>query len=274
MINIKETMRLCIITIISVFVVFPASAKENALFGDQDAYMAGLVSKVKAATVSVGTFYYNDVPRTQFFGTGFAIGDGTRIVTNHHVIQAIKEKKRMFHLRIFHKKLPGKGVKAVLAAQDPFHDLAILDMSGKLDPLPMAADGALKEGHQVAFTGYPIGFVLGLNASTHTGVVSAIAPVILPSPHGSFIKGGMVKYLEHPWDIIQLDAVAYPGNSGSPVYRIATGQVVGVINKVFIKGKKEHALKDPTGITYAVPVRFVRKLERSIIPADKSKPPG
>ena len=55
----------------------------------------------------------------------------------------------------------------------------------------------------------------------------------------------MIKYLEHPWDIIQLDAVAFPGNSGSPVYRIATGQVVGVINKVFVKGKKNTPLKNP-----------------------------
>jgi len=253
-----------IITIILVFLVCPASAQEHALFQDRDDYMAALVSKIKASTVSVGTYSFKDVPMTRFRGTGFAIGDGSRIVTNHHVVRAIKEKKRMFYLRIFHKNLSGKGVKAVLVAEDPFHDLAILEMARKIDPLPMAADGTLKEGHQVAFTGFPIGFVLGLNATTHTGIVSAIAPVMLPSPHGSLIKGEMIKYLEHPWDIIQLDAVAFPGNSGSPVYRIATGQVVGVINKVFVKGKKEHVLKEPTGITYAVPVSFVRKLNRSI----------
>lgn len=226
--------------------------------------MAELVSKIKASTVSVGTYNYKDVPMTRFRGTGFAVGDGSRIVTNQHVVEAIKEKNLMFHLRIFHEKLSGKGVKAVLLAEDHFHDLAILEMEGKLEPLPMAADGVLKEGHQVAITGYPIGFVLGLNATTHTGIVSAIAPIILPSPHGSLIKGEMVKYLEDPWDIIQLDVVAFPGNSGSPVYRIATGEVVGVINKVFVKGKKEFVLKEPTGITYAVPVGFVRKLNGSI----------
>lgn len=253
-----------IITVVLVVLVSPASAQEHVLFRERDAYMADLVSKIKASTVSVGTYYYKDVPMTRFLGTGFAIGDGSRIVTNQHVLEAIKEKKLMFHLRIFHKNLLGKGVKAVLLAEDPFHDLAILEMAGKLDPLPMAADGSLKEGHQVAITGYPIGFVLGLNATTHTGIVSAIAPVILPTPHGSLIKGEMIKYLEDPWEIIQLDAVAFPGNSGSPVYRIATGEVVGVINKVFVKGKKEYVLKEPTGITYAVPVSFVRKLNRSI----------
>lgn len=255
---------LSIIAIILAFFVFPAFAQERTLFQDRDVYMADLVSKIKASTVSVGTYSYKDVPMTQFRGTGFAIGDGSRIVTNHHVVRAIKEKKRMFYLRIFHKNMPGKGVKAVLVAEDPFHDLAILEMARKVAPLTMAADGSLKEGHQVAFTGYPIGFVLGLNATTHTGIVSAIAPVMLPIPHGSLIKGEMIKYLEHPWDIIQLDAVAFPGNSGSPVYRISTGEVVGVINKVFVKGKKEHVLKEPTGITYAVPVGFVRKLNGSI----------
>ncbi|NDY71043.1 serine protease [Desulfobacter hydrogenophilus] len=258
-----------VITIIFAFFVSPVSAQQHVLSQARDAYMADLVSKIKASTVSVGTYSFKDIPMIQFRGTGFAIGDGSRIVTNHHVVQGIKEKKRMFHLRIFHKNLPGKGVKAVLVAEDPFHDLAILEMAGKLAPLPMAAEGTLKEGHQVAFTGFPIGFVLGLNATTHTGIVSAIAPVMLPSPHGSLIKGEMIKYLEHPWDIIQLDAVAFPGNSGSPVYRISTGQVVGVINKVFVKGKKEYVLKEPTGITYAVPVSFVRKLNRSIIPAEK-----
>lgn len=253
-----------ILMVVLAFGISVASARENALFQDQDAYMADLVSKIKASTVSVGTYYYKDVPMTQFRGTGFAIGDGRRIVTNQHVVEGIKEKKLMFHLRIFHKNLSGKGVKAVLVAEDAFHDLAILEMEEKLAPLPMAGEDSLKEGHQVAFTGYPIGLVLGLNATTHTGIVSAIAPVMLPSPHGSLIKGDMVKYLEHPWDIIQLDAVAFPGNSGSPVYRIATGEVVGVINKVFVKGKKEYILKEPTGITYAVPVSFVRKLNGSI----------
>lgn len=60
--------------------------------------------------------------------------------------------------------------------------------------------------------------------------------------------------------MFQLDAVAYPGNSGSPLYDGETGEVIGVINAVFVKGAKENALKDPTGITYAIPSRYVRTL--------------
>jgi hypothetical protein len=36
--------------------------------------------------------------------------------------------------------------------------------------------------------------------------------------------------------------------------------VLGVINSVFVKGTKEVALSDPSGITYAIPVDHVRAL--------------
>jgi S1-C subfamily serine protease len=54
--------------------------------------------------------------------------------------------------------------------------------------------------------------------------------------------------------------VAYPGNSGSPLYDGHTGEVIGVINAVFVKSTKENALKDPSGITYAIPAKYVREL--------------
>ena len=60
--------------------------------------------------------------------------------------------------------------------------------------------------------------------------------------------------------MFQIDGTAYPGNSGSPVYRRRSGEVIGVINKVFVKDKKENLLKEPTGITYAIPVNHVKAL--------------
>ena len=58
----------------------------------------------------------------------------------------------------------------------------------------------------------------------------------------------------------QLDATAYPGNSGSPVFDTESNDVIAVINKVFVKSKKENVLSDPSGITYAIQVRYVREL--------------
>ena len=37
------------------------------------------------------------------------------------------------------------------------------------------------------------------------------------------------------FDVYQLDATAYPGNSGSPLLDADSGKVLGVINSVFVK---------------------------------------
>jgi len=44
------------------------------------------------------------------------------------------------------------------------------------------------------------------------------------------------------------------------VYDPGTGEVLGVINSVLVKATKEAALENPSGITYAIPVRFLRAL--------------
>jgi hypothetical protein len=45
--------------------------------------------------------------------------------------------------------------------------------------------------------------------------------------------------------------------------------VIAVINSVFVKGAKENVLRDPSGITYAIPVQYVRALlDRAGVAAD------
>jgi S1-C subfamily serine protease len=60
--------------------------------------------------------------------------------------------------------------------------------------------------------------------------------------------------------LYQLDVIAYPGNSGGPVYETSTGEVIGVVAAGFIKSRKEKVLSDPSAITYAVPSAYVRNL--------------
>ena len=59
-------------------------------------------------------------------------------------------------------------------------------------------------------------------------------------------------------------AIAYPGNSGSPVYHPATGEVIAILNSVYVKKSRENILKQPSGISYAIPSRFIQNLLQRI----------
>jgi S1-C subfamily serine protease len=70
----------------------------------------------------------------------------------------------------------------------------------------------------------------------------------------------MIRRLEENYSVFQLDATAYPGNSGSPLYDAETGDVIGIVSSVFVKETKEKLLRDPSGISYAIPIRHAKAL--------------
>jgi S1-C subfamily serine protease len=74
------------------------------------------------------------------------------------------------------------------------------------------------------------------------------------------INPKLLRRLEEPYNVFQLDATAYPGNSGSPLYDPNSGGVIGVINKVFVQESKENILSKPSGISYAIPINHIEKL--------------
>lgn len=59
---------------------------------------------------------------------------------------------------------------------------------------------------------------------------------------------------------MQLDAMAYPGNSGSPIYHPKTGEVIAAINHILVQDTKKPALSSPTGVSYGVPVKDLSEL--------------
>jgi S1-C subfamily serine protease len=221
-------------------------------------------ARIKPSVVGVGTLLKTRQPATVFVGTGFIVGDGLSVITNAHVIPDRLDVARMEELGI----VVGAGPETVgfrtarLAGLDREHDLAHLRLSGA--PLPamdLGEDDAVAEGQMLAFTGYPLGMRLGLHAATHRATLAAIVPAVRPSLNSRQLDARAISQLQrNPFGIFQLDGTAYPGNSGSPLYDPVTGAVVGAINMVYLKGLKESAVSDPSGITYAIPVRYIREL--------------
>jgi len=220
------------------------------------------IIKIKPSIVGVGTVLPTRQPPGRLMGTGFVVGNGQFIVTNAHVIPDIVGVENNEFLAVF----VGIGRQAEtreakLVQTDEEHDLALLKVGGKKIPaMTLGRTDEAEEGRLYAFSGFPIGAVLGLYPVTHRGIISVISPIAIPVNTTKTLDVKMIRRLRNPYNVFQLDATAYPGNSGSPLYEMDTGRVIGVINKVFIKETKEKVLEKPSGISYAIPVDFVREL--------------
>ena len=233
---------------------------------DASAALPELIRQVKPSIVVIGTYARTRSPAFIMRGTGFVVGDGNTVATNAHVLPATLDSTMGETLLI--QVLPGQpGTQtrpATPLARDGAHDLALLRIDGSpLPALTLQREEAVSEGQSVAFVGFPIGTALGLSPVTHRGIISAITPIVLPSATANQLNEKAIKRLRTgSFEVYQLDATAYPGNSGGPLFDVERGEVIAVINMVFVKGTKESALTQPSGITFAVPVRYLNDLLR------------
>lgn len=226
------------------------------------------IAAVKPSIVAIGTFQQARSPAFEFRATGFAVGDGSLVATNAHALPAKLDANRREEVAIL---VPGSAGRhqvrrATVAAVDAEHDLAVLKVQGEpLPALKLGDSSQVREGRSVHFTGFPIGAVLGAFPVTHRGLVSSITPIAIPQRNAADLKGSVLRRLsEGTFPIFQLDATAYPGNSGSPVYEVPAGAVIGIINMVMVRATKESLLSQPSGISYAIPVVHLRELLQTI----------
>jgi S1-C subfamily serine protease len=224
--------------------------------------VADTLQAVKPGVVGVGIFSPTGSPRASLQGTGFAVLDGLHVVTCAHIFaKSLDPAKKEAHAVFIGRDRQMSVRSARLVATDKTRDLALLKIEG--EPLPALKLGdseRAREGWQLYFTGYPIGSVLGLNASTHRAGLAAIIPIFTPLASAAQLNARTLKQAKDAYEVFELDAVAYPGNSGSPVWHPDSGEVLGVVNSVYVKGSKEAALTAPSGISYAIPVKYVHRL--------------
>ena len=224
-----------------------------------------VVAKIKPSVVGVGLYDALGAQTHQLRGTGFVFGDGSLVATNYHVVsQELDPKVVQYHIVFSGTGRAPNIHRAEIIAKDAIHDLAILKLDTQLTPVVLADDKMLSDGAEVLLTGFPIGAILGLYPATHRGIVAASSPDVIPSVNSNLLSNTLLEKLKKPYLIYQLDITAYPGNSGSPLYNAETGEVVGVLNKVFIKESKEAVLEKPSGISYAIPIKYLKELALKI----------
>lgn len=254
----------------SIFVTGPLGPNAAHAADDDEEPLVRVIREIRPSVVAVGSYLFNDTPTVRYFGTGFVCYDGNTVATNAHVVAALEQTNRIDHLRVFFPDgAPTSGRKGKVVQIDRFHDVALIRFEGpaaknvKLVPPPTANhNNDPPQGRSVAILGYPIGTRLGLVPAVHKGVVAAVVPAVLPLPKGAKITPELAAAIKKPYNLYQLDMVAFPGNSGSPLFNARTGTVVGIINMTLAKKTREHLFDKPSGIAYAVPMHWLHELIR------------
>jgi serine protease Do len=229
--------------------------------------LRAIVARARASVLPVGTYGATASPRFGFRGSGFVVGDGHLVATNAHVLPPPAEGESGLRLAVLAQTAaPGREAGdlrfASLVAIDRAHDLALLRLDGPALPaLVLASAERVAEGKSIALMGFPVAGALGFSPVTHRGIVASVTTVALPAPSAAQLDPRAAARLRAGnFEVLQLDATAYPGNSGGPVLDADTGEVVGVVNMVLVRGSRESALSAPTGITYAIPVQHLHVL--------------
>nr|WP_315239191.1 serine protease [uncultured Albidiferax sp.] len=228
------------------------------------AELADTIAKVKPSILIVGYYKSTNSPRFTLRGSGFVAVGGNLAITNSHVLFGPSEDSSGYDLVVQVRGPKGELQmrQAVVLEQDRLHDLALLRFAG--EPVPSLAlrdSNTVREGQSVALMGFPIGGALGFSPVTHRAMVSSITPIVLPAASGQLLTEKSIRSIrDGSFDIFQLDGTAYPGNSGGPLFDVESGEVVGIVNMVFVKGTKESAISLPSGISYAIPANYIQQL--------------
>jgi len=164
-------------------------------------------------------------------GTGFAIGDGSVIVTANHVVDDCTAIK-----------IADIG-SATLARSDRRADLAILKPNRPLSMgLRFRSGHPVRLGEEVVVIGFPLHGLLSTPPTITTGIVSSLAGV-----------------RDDPTEM-QVSAPVQPGNSGGPVLD-RSGNVVGVVESKLDAIKAAVLTGDiPQNVNFAIHASIVTSL--------------
>jgi S1-C subfamily serine protease len=230
--------------------------------------IARLMHSAKPAVLAIGTHQPLRNPTFRTSATGFIVGDGYTFVTNAHAIPPSFDSANRESLAVARARGAGGQDFEIFQAEvvriERADDLAVLRIKSDA-PLPTLRLAPLKtrvaEGEDVMLIGYPLGSALGLIPAVHRGIVAAQAPLAVPKPNSVQIDARTIRRMRSESDnfFYQLDMVAFPGNSGSPLISVTTGEVVGILNATHARSTRE-AISIPSGISYAVPVGALHAL--------------
>lgn len=171
--------------------------------------------------------------RVNGMGTGVIIDTRGYIITNHHVVDGVRE--------ILVTLADGQRHVAKLVARDTETDLAIIKIraSNSLPVIALGTSGDLMSGETVI----AVGNAYGYEHTVTRGIISALHRAVQVNDAQSYD------------DLIQTDASINPGNSGGPLLNI-DGDMIGI--NVAVRAGAQ-------GIGFAIPVDKVARVAAALL---------
>lgn len=199
--------------------------KPVASIEDPSRLPGDVLSRVKDAMVLIGDFENGNLTAT---GSGFAVGDGKRIVTNKHVVTGTDDKPDALKLvfwsgtdkaRIVQVKPSAIKLYGALGRNDKdYHkeDLAFITIGAKVtEPLELDPDAELQETMPVWAFGFPHG-------------ISILSDQDMPSVTVHSLRLERIEKAKNVVTLLQVSGSPTYGNSGGPLIDLG-GHVLGVI---------------------------------------------
>lgn len=241
--------------------------------------------KLKPSVVAIVSRISQRSDFPDIIGTGFIAHEDGIVITNNHVIEAIKKLPRRkgapddeWPIRVMYlHDMPGKGVGklfldveaiATLGREKPiegYHygpdipDVGFIYVKAKgLPSLELESTFDLEEGDEVYTAGYPLGtktlrapgWIHQINPVLQKGIVSAIQPFPCDKPHGLLIN-----------------VMSQGGASGSPIFNPRTNKVTallygGIIDwkGIPIQDNVQLPYQNGTALTLAIPAYIVSEV--------------
>ena len=198
-----------------------------------EAAVRDMIASIRPAVV----LFEVTTERSTQWGSGFFVSSDGLAITNRHVVRGAQEITCLMKNK--------DKARAHIVKIDPQYDLALVKVSvdGPVPTVQMGDSEAVEQGLLIGVTGYPavnwmVWAGVALEASTSRGSVNGMR------------YGGDINALLGE-RVLQIDAPVTHGNSGGPVFRMDTGEVIGVL----ASGSAGEG-----NLTFAVPINPARQL--------------
>ncbi|MEI6698973.1 MAG: trypsin-like peptidase domain-containing protein [Mycobacteriaceae bacterium] len=246
----------------------------------------GSVEQVAAKVVPSVVKLETKMGRASEEGSGIVLSEDGLILTNNHVVAAVKDAAAgrpgapgapgapglpgtpgapggqggpggnpgaaMTSVVTF---ADGLTVPFTVVGADPASDIAVVRAQGVsgLTPISLGSSANLRVGQDVVAVGSP----LGLEGTVTTGIISALNRPVA--------AGGDANNQNTVLDAIQTDAAINPGNSGGALVNMS-GELVGVNSAIAtLGGDSPDAQSGSIGLGFAIPVDQAKRIADELI---------